>query len=95
MCFLGERGSPGAPAIVLCAVTAWPGVIEQVPDGVFLMERLGREPDGTVLAAVHLGHHHGLDGAALILSALLLSRVRMVGRRLGIAASLYLALMFA
>ena len=45
-----------------------------LPEGVFIMERPGLEADGTAIAAVHLGHHHGLDGAVLVLSALLLSR---------------------
>jgi hypothetical protein len=151
----------GGPAILLCAVTAWPGVVDQddldaklanalpavgvaivlvlsmlaarrvgiqfaprrpldpvrivlavavlvlsipwiaaelgffLPDGIFLMQKLGREPDGTTIPAVHLGHHHGLDGAMLILSGLLLSRVWLGSRRLGLAVSLYLALMLA
>jgi hypothetical protein len=132
----------GGPAIALCAVTAWPGVVDQddldarwinlvpalgvalalgltvaaarragtsfaprlaldtarisvaavalllsipwlaadlgfyLPEGVFIMERPGLEPDGTTIAAVHLGHHHGLDGTLIVLSALLLSRPR-------------------
>jgi hypothetical protein len=48
-----------------------------LPDGVFLMERVVTEPDGRELAAVHLGHHHGLDGTLIVLSALLLSRPRL------------------
>ena len=48
------------------------------PGDFFMGEELGREKDSTI-AAVHLGHHHGLDGAALMLTALLLSRV--VGTR--------------
>ena len=32
------------------------------PGDVFTGEELGREADGTTLAAVHLGHHHGTDG---------------------------------
>ena len=151
----------GGPAILLCAVTAWPGVVDQddldaklanalpatgvaivlvltvaaaqvagvrlaprrgldalrvivavvvlvlsipwiaaelgffLPDGVFLMQKLGREADGTVIPAVHLGHHHGLDGSVLVLSGLLLSRVAPRGRRLGLVFSLYVALMLA
>ena len=151
----------GAPAIVLCAVTACPGVVDQgdldvrlvnavpaigvgmalvltvlgarvrgmrfarrrpldlaritiaavvvalsipwivaelgfsLPDGLFLMRRVAVQPNGTLLPAVHLGHHHGLDGALLVLSALLLSRVRAKGQRLGVVLSLYLALMLA
>jgi hypothetical protein len=45
------------------------------PGDIFMGEELGKESDGTVIAAVHLGHHHGLDGSALALTALLLSRV--------------------
>jgi hypothetical protein len=45
-----------------------------LPGDVFLGEEPHREKDGTAIAAVHLGHHHGLDGALLVLTALLLSR---------------------
>ena len=40
-------------------------------------EELYLEEDGRRFAAVHLGHHHGGDGAVLVLTALLLSRVRL------------------
>jgi hypothetical protein len=45
--------------------------------------------------AVHHGHHHGLDGVLLLLSALLLSRVvpSLRHRRLRVAVGAYLALM--
>jgi hypothetical protein len=46
--------------------------------------------------AVHHGHHHGMDGALLLLTALLLSRlirqVRVAGLRAAVSA--YLAVMF-
>lgn len=45
------------------------------PGDVFMGEELGREKDGTIIAAVHLGHHHGEDGAMLVITALLLSRI--------------------
>ena len=45
--------------------------------GVFLTELPYREENGEVLPAVHLGHHHGFDGALLLISALLLSRMRL------------------
>jgi len=151
----------GGPAIALCAVTAWPGVVDQadldarqvnalpalgvllalaltvgaarragtgvaprlmldplrvvigvlivlvsipwlaaelgvyLPEGVFIMERPGLEPDGTQLAAVHLGHHHGLDGALIAVSALLLTRMRLRASALARTTHLYLALAFA
>ena len=53
---------------------------------------LGGEPS---LHAVHLGHHHGLDGILLALAALLLSRVpaRMPRRGEGSALAIYVALL--
>jgi hypothetical protein len=53
---------------------------------------LGGEPS---LHAVHLGHHHGLDGTLLVLAALLLSRVppRMPRRGEGTALAAYVALL--
>jgi hypothetical protein len=151
----------GGAAIALCAVTAWPGVVDQddldarwvnavpalgvalalgltvaaarragtgfasrlqldgvrlglaalvalvsipwlaaelgyyLPEGIFIMERPGLEPDGTTIAAVHLGHHHGLDGSLVVMSALLLSRPRLGAGRLAITVRLYVALAFA
>lgn len=60
------------------------------PGDFFMGEELGREKDGTLLAAVHLGHHHGTDGALLVLSVLLLSRVfvRPGPMRIAVFASL-------
>jgi hypothetical protein len=65
------------------------------PGDFFMGEELRREPDGTLLAAVHLGHHHGMDGALLVLTALLLSRARIPQRRLSLASTAYLGLMLA
>ncbi len=66
-----------------------------LPGDFFTGEELGLEADGSTIAAVHLGHHHGTDGALLVLTALLLSRVRPrgTGLRRGLAA--YLGLMLA
>lgn len=151
----------GAPAIALCGVVSWPGVVDQddldarwvnaapaagvglalalsgaasrragvgfaprlsldrvrvgvgavalvasipwfaaelgffLPEGIWIMERPGLEADGTTIAAVHLGHHHGVDGTLLALSALLLSRPRLAPGRLAAATRLYVALAFA
>ncbi|CAN5258732.1 hypothetical protein BH09ACT13_BH09ACT13_04890 [soil metagenome] len=48
-----------------------------------------------MLAAVHLGHHHGTDGALLLLAALLLSRARVAGCGLRHVFAAYVALMLA
>ena len=61
-------------------------------NAVFLTSRVVTEGDET-LAAVHLGHHHGLDGTVLILFALLLSRVCLLDRRLDAVLLPYVALM--
>ncbi|HEX2302522.1 MAG TPA: hypothetical protein VHH57_02770 [Gaiella sp.] len=66
-----------------------------LPEGVFIMDRPGIEPNGTTIAAVHLGHHHGLDGTVIVLSALLLSRPRLHTRGLARATRAYLSLAFA
>jgi len=149
------------PAIVLCAVTAWPGVVDQddldarwvnavpalgvalslaltigavrqasagfaprlrldplrvvltgvtlfvaipwisallgfyLPEGLFIMERPGIE-NGTTIAAVHLGEHHGFMGTLLVWTSLLLSRpAAVIGGRLGTAVWLYLSIALA
>jgi hypothetical protein len=55
------------------------------------------EPGQPELRAVHLGHHHGTDGALLALVALALTRQlgRMARPRLRVATAAYLALMLA
>jgi hypothetical protein len=63
-------------------------------NSVFLTSRIVTEGDET-LAAVHLGHHHGLDGTLLVLFALLLSRVRLPDTRLQTALLAYVSLMLA
>ena len=151
----------GGSAIALCAVTAWPGVVDQddldarwvnalpafgvvlalgltavaargagtgfapplrydrarvaigivvllvsipwiaailgfyLPESVFIMERPGEEADGTVIAAVHLGQHHGFVGSLIVGSALLLSRPRLPPGRLATARLLYVSLALA
>lgn len=46
-----------------------------VPGSLFLSEEIVPEPGAPEIAAVHLGHHHGMDGVLLAWTALLLSRV--------------------
>jgi hypothetical protein len=65
------------------------------PGDVFMGEESGLEGDGTTIAAVHLGHHHGTDGALLVLCALLLSRVAIGPRSLRIATFAYLGTMLS
>ena len=65
-----------------------------LPGDVFLGEERWREPDGTILAAVHYGRHHGFDGSLLVGSALALSRFQASGRVRGLLTA-YLGLMLA
>lgn len=65
------------------------------PGDVFMGEDPGAESDGTTIAAVHLGHHHGTDGALLLLTALLLSRVAIERGTLRTVTFSYLGTMLA
>ena len=84
---------------VVVALVSLPWIAAELgfhfPGDFFMGEELGREKDGAPIAAVHLGHHHGTDGAVLVLTALLLSRVAIASRRLRIATFAYLGLMLA
>ena len=140
-----------APAVVLCAVTAWPGVVSQadldakpvnvlpalglllalglavtaVVRGGVAPPRVGKgdvvllallavaslpwlaadlgfyllstAPDASGLRGVHLGHHHGSDGALLAATALLLARTlpELGSPRLRASLAGLLALMLA
>lgn len=86
-----------AAAVVLVLSLPWlaADLGTYFPEGAFITKRVVTEHDGTQLAAVHVGHHHGVDGALLALSAVVLSRVRMTGRRLAIVVAGYLSLLFA
>jgi hypothetical protein len=66
-----------------------------LPDGVFVMRRVAPDTDGLPIAAVHLGHHHGFDGALVALSALLLSRPRQLQRTTARVTVAVTALAFA
>lgn len=65
------------------------------PGDFFMGEEPGRDVDGMAITAVHLGHHHGLDGAILILSVLLLSRMSIPARGLRVATYFWLGAMFS
>jgi hypothetical protein len=101
----GARFAPRLPgdharivAAVVIVLVAIPWITAElgffIGNRVFLTSRVVTEGDET-LAAVHLGHHHGLDGTLLMLFALLLSRVRLPDTRLGSLFLAYVSLMFA
>jgi hypothetical protein len=83
---------------VLVLVVSLPWIAAELgfylPGDLFMGDELDREGT-TTIAAVHLGHHHGLDGAVLVLTGLLLSRVVVPERRLHVAVQGYLGLMLA
>src|SRR6185503_6915460 len=62
----------GIAVVVLAVSIPWIAAELGVflPDGVFIMRRVAPDTDGLPIAAVHLGHHHGFDGALVALSAL-------------------------
>lgn len=65
-----------------------------LPGRAFIMEEaLADDRAGEI--AVHLGHHHGFDGALMLVSALLLTRIDLRRRWLAPVTRGYLALVFA
>ena len=66
-----------------------------LPDGLFIMRRAAPDSDGSPIAAVHLGHHHGMDGSLVALSALLLSRPRLRKGRTAMVTVACVGLAFA
>ena len=95
-----RRGDPlrlVAAAVVLLLSLPWIAAElgTTFPQGIFLTTELGRDSDGTLIAAVHQGHHHGWDGALLVLTMLLLSRVRLTARRLDRVFAVWVALLGA
>jgi hypothetical protein len=81
----------------LLVVTALPWIAADLGvslGGLFLSDEPRPEPGQPQLIAVHLGHHHGLDGTLLALAALALSRiVPQASRRVRPVLAFYLALM--
>jgi hypothetical protein len=84
---------------VLVVLVSLPWIAADVgvhfPQGVFLTTKLYAEPGKPPTAAVHLGHHHGMMGALLILAALLLSRERLTRRAQRNVFSALVSLMLA
>jgi hypothetical protein len=96
----GRTGDPlRLVAAALVLVSSLPWIAAELgfhlPGDVFLGEELYREADGRLFAAVHLGHHHGGDGTMLVLTALLLSRVRLRPGTLRLVVKGYLGAMLA
>ena len=79
--------------LALPYVAAGAGVY--LPDVVFLTGRRITDAEGLVHAAVHHGHHHGFDGALLMISALVLSRPLLRRPLLAAVTGGFLGLMFA
>lgn len=101
---VGERSARAAASIVLVAIgIPWIAAelgfylsgLPLIGDHV-LSDELLPEADGSMLAAVHLGHHHGFDGVLIALSAMLLwPELGRMRPNLGRAAvSLYVTLLF-
>jgi hypothetical protein len=99
----GDLARLGAGLVVLVFATPYIAAelgffLDGVPllGWIFQTGRLRPEPDGSfVHAAGHHGHHHGLDGFLLAVTALLLSRLLGGIRRHGLRAlaAAYLSLM--
>jgi len=84
---------------VVALVLSVPWILAELgvygPGWVFIMERPITGSDGAVNPAVHLGHHHGFDGALFVMTIALLSRIRIRSQRLRTGTTLYLSLVFA
>ena len=93
----GDPARIAAAVVVVLASLPWltAELGFHLPGGVFLTDDLYAEPGKAPTAAVHLGHHHGLMGALLVLSALLLSRPRLAHVTLGRVYSVLVSLMLA
>jgi hypothetical protein len=87
----GDRMCIAAAALLLLAALPWEAADLglYLPGDVFLS---AQHPGGSPLAAVHHGHHHGMDGTLLVLTVLLLSRALRPGRVHALLAA-YLSLM--
>ena len=101
----GDRARLGVAAAALLVGLPWMAAdlglyLDRVPvlGDVFQTSKLPTyiwSQSEKTLPSVHHGHHHGMDGVLLVLTALLLSRVvpAVRNRRLRIGVGLYVALM--
>ena len=64
---------------------------------VYRSKQIWTSPEGETLPSVHFGHHHGMAGMLLVVTALLLSRelVRMRSTPLRTSLAVYLSLLMA
>ena len=95
-----RRGDPPRVAVAAVVVLlSLPWIFADVgvhlPQGVFMTTKLYAEPGAPPTASVHLGFHHGLMGALLVLFALLLSRQRLGARSLRNVYAALVSLMLA
>ena len=97
-----DVGRAALAAVVVFASVPWlfaeaGAYVGDVPvlGSIFMSDEVLPEPGHLNLRAVHLGHHHGLDGTLLALSALALSRVvgQVRPQLLRAALGFYVALM--
>jgi hypothetical protein len=87
----GDRARLVIAVLLLLAALPWEAADLglYLPGDVFMSSQ---HPGGSPLAAVHHGHHHGMDGTLLVLTVLLLSRALRPGRVHALLAG-YLALL--
>ena len=80
----GDRARVVAAVVLTLVSIPWitAAVGVHFPQGLFLTSELYAEPGEEARAAVHLGQHHSTGGFLLALTALLLSRPRLVTHRL-------------
>ena len=80
----GDRARVVAAVVLILVSIPWitAAVGVHFPQGLFLTSEPYAEPGEEASAAVHLGQHHGTAGLLLALTALLLSRPRLVTNRL-------------
>jgi hypothetical protein len=87
----GDRTRLAAAALLILIALPWEAAdLGLYIPGSILMS--SQHPGGSPLAAVHHGHHHGMDGTLCVLTVLILSRALRPGRLHALLAA-YLALL--